>query len=704
MIKRNTLLLILFGSFLLPVLPASAQKQSYNWYFGAEAGISFSSGTATPIYDGHTDATEGVATISDKDGNLLFYTDGIQVWNRNHVIMQRGGHLNGHRSSTQSGIIVPQPGNDSLYYIFTVDAFEGIKGLNYNIVNMKKDNGLGDVINFPVQLLTPTFEKVTAVKHCNNTDIWIITRASQGQAYYAWLLTAGGLSPSPVISSTNNFPGHYIGYLKASPDAKKLVSVNYDSCTELSDFNNTTGVVSNTLLIAKRPPVAGTDNAGVYGAEFSPDNKQLYISTFYALGINRPSWASVEQYDIQVHDSATIANSRLTITSDAGIHSALQLGPDNKIYIADNVSHYLSRINNPNARGTGAGIELNAVYLGSRAVCYSGLPTFIQSLFNPLYGGYNFSATDNCNNLLKNFSVNDPSYLDSLKWDFGDPVSGTSNFSKSFSPSHLYSNPGRYTVKLIVYINSPCIRRSDTIRNDITVIPYPFSLGADKSFCKESSASLPLDASTPGATAYLWSTGAITPVINVTQSGTYWCKVSVSSCEYSDTILVLKDSLPDFSLPATASICNSQPVILQPAVQPNWQLLWQDGSRQVPYLAYYPGIYSLSAANACGTTRKETEVKRGICSIYVPNAFTPNSDGLNSSFKILGTEKVTEFHLQVFNRYGQVVFESRDKNEGWTGQLSNGPAQQGTYIYVLTYKDGAGRPAETISGSFVLIR
>ncbi|MFN8242570.1 MAG: gliding motility-associated C-terminal domain-containing protein [Ferruginibacter sp.] len=678
-----------------------AQKESWNWYFGAEAGINFSSGTAQPVYDGATDATEGVASISDKDGNLLFYTDGIQVWNRNHQIMQRGGHLYGHRSSTQSGIIVPQPGNDSLYYIFTVDAFEGIKGLNYNIVNMKMDNGLGDVVTFPQQLLTPTFEKITAVRHCNNRDIWIITRSSVLQSYYAWLLTPAGLSSTPVISPANGFAGHYIGYLKASPDAKKLVSVNYDTATELSRFDNATGIVSNTLLIAKRKPIPNTDYIYAYGAEFSPDNKQLYITTSYALGITRPVAATIDQFDISIHDSAAIENSHQTIVTDNNIHNALQLGPDKKIYAADNVSHYLSRINNPNGRGANAGYEAKAVFLGDRAICYSGLPTFIQSLFDPLYNGYAFTTTPACDPLIVNFALNDQTYLDSVRWDFGDPASGTANVSNSFNPSHLYSRMGTYTVQAIVYIHSPCLQKPDTIRNSITVA-YPFSLGADQSFCKDAG-NLTLNAACNGATAWLWSTGETTAQVTVSNTGTYWCQASINGCPYRDTIVVTKDSTPALTLPPY-SICNNQPVRIQVETVASWILTWPDGSHQNSYTVYSPGQYALTVANGCGTVQKEISVKQGVCSIYIPAAFTPGNDALNNSFKVLGTEKITVFYLQIFNRYGQRLYASSDKNAGWDGRLGNKPADAGTYTYLLRYQEYGNPVMENITGTFILIR
>ena len=120
-------------------------QQANNWYFGRFLGINFNGGTAVPLNDGMLNTTEGVATISDAGGNLLFYTDGVVVRNRLHQVMPNGSGLFGNVSSTQSAVIVQKINDPNLYYVFTVDAQNGPRGLCYSIVNMTLDNGRGDV-------------------------------------------------------------------------------------------------------------------------------------------------------------------------------------------------------------------------------------------------------------------------------------------------------------------------------------------------------------------------------------------------------------------------------------------------------------------------------------------------------------------------------------------------------------------------------
>src|SRR5258705_5903534 len=129
------LFLLLFSSHLL-----HAQKEANIWYFGHYLGLDFNSGTVVPLNDGQTNTIEGVATISNSNGNLLFYTDGITVWNRLHQVMPNGTGLFGNPSSTQSAVIVPKVGDTTRYFVFTVDQVGGPNGLRYSVVNMTLDN------------------------------------------------------------------------------------------------------------------------------------------------------------------------------------------------------------------------------------------------------------------------------------------------------------------------------------------------------------------------------------------------------------------------------------------------------------------------------------------------------------------------------------------------------------------------------------
>ena len=144
---------------LLFSLSTYAQHEADKWYFGVNAGLDFFGGPPVAIYGGAMATTEGCATISDNNGNLLFYTDGVTVWNRNHQVMPNGTGLMGGISSTQSSICIPLPGSTLIYYLFTVAEIGGPNGFRYSIVDMSLQGGNGDVVANSKNIFIPTWEK-----------------------------------------------------------------------------------------------------------------------------------------------------------------------------------------------------------------------------------------------------------------------------------------------------------------------------------------------------------------------------------------------------------------------------------------------------------------------------------------------------------------------------------------------------------------
>ena len=140
--KKNILTYCFFFSTVL----VFAQKQANIWYFGNRAGLDFNQVPPQPLNNSNLSAVEGTSSIADNNGRLLFYTNGLAIMNRKHLLMKNGGALAGHPSSTNNAVIVPLPGSDSIYYVFTTGAADEItQQFQYNIVNMKGDGGFGEV-------------------------------------------------------------------------------------------------------------------------------------------------------------------------------------------------------------------------------------------------------------------------------------------------------------------------------------------------------------------------------------------------------------------------------------------------------------------------------------------------------------------------------------------------------------------------------
>ena len=543
--KKHLLILLL----LTPAL-AWSQTIADHWYFGEFAGLDFSGGDPMAVTDGALLTWEGASAISDEEGNLLFYTDGSKVWNREHEQMPNGINLNGNFSSTQSAIIVPRPESDRYYYIFTVDAEENDlqNGLQYSLVDMELDGGLGDVVNSEknVEMLPLACEKVTAVKNAGD-GFWVISHKYNTNSFHAYEVSASGVDVNnPVISSLGKvITGNMIdaaGYLKASPDGTKIAKANHFSQTvEIFDFDDETGLVSNAILDDDYEPKP-------YGIEFSPDSKVLYVTASGGL-IN----SYLYQYDLTAGSPQEILDSRTEINfSENYWMDALQLAPDGRIYIAGTARLYLARINNPNEPGSGCDFEKDAIYLELR-LAGAGLPPFIQSIFNI---GADFTFIVSCFGEPTQFYENSSRTPDSVLWNFGDPASGSQNTSTLFDPTHVFSSPGFYQVSMTAYFRDT----TEDVRKYVSVFELPeVNLGDDLSLCGDTS--VELDAG-PGMQGYVWNTGDTLQTISTDTAGFYWVEVTnQNGCSARDSIIL--QFYPEYFLERQTEICRGDSIFLQ---------------------------------------------------------------------------------------------------------------------------------------------
>ncbi len=470
------------------------QGESWNWYFGYNAGVNFPA-AAAPVAQlgGMVWTLEGVATISDAAGNLLFYTDGSTVWNKLHATMTNGTGLMGNGSSTQSGVIIPKPGNPNWYYLFTCNLFGS--GYRYSEIDMTQSAGNGAVVAATKNTLVnmSNTEKCVAVKHCNGVDYWIITHDGTNNTWRTYLVTAAGINLTPVVSSVgSNHANPGIGYLKSSPNGRKLAYAVYiNGFLEILDFNNSTGVVSNPITIT------GAAYTYAYGCEFSPDNTKVYFGNYSTMAIT--------QVDLCAGTNAQIIASAMVIGTSANSMGALQLGANGKIYCSRSQAPWLGVINNPNTQGVGCGYVDAAVTLNGKNAG-AGLPNFISSLFNPtlamtstvvcLNGTFNSPTLNvtNCNNAANAITA--------YAWNFGDPASGPNNTSTLANPTHAFSMGGTYSVNLVLTIPCGTVLVSSTVT---AVSCSPQVIANSATICSGNCA--PLTATASGGTGpytYTW--------------------------------------------------------------------------------------------------------------------------------------------------------------------------------------------------------
>jgi hypothetical protein len=338
-----------------------SKNNAKHWYFGNNAAMKFENNIPIALTNSAMSQVEGVATMSDANGNLLFYTNGITIFNRNHQVMVNGSGLTSNSSNTQSAFIVPFPGNPDKYYVITPGPY------NYSIIDMTLDNGNGAVMatDKNISITTEDSEKVAGLLASNQTDIWLITYGSSQKRFNVYKITPSGISITPVVSPFSTASG-FFGYMKISPDGTKIAMANFTNTFHLYDFDAATGVVSNQVVV----PIS-IGGFGSYGIEFSPNNTMVYVADHR--GQNR-----VFQYDITLATPALISASVVPLTANVPALGGIQLGPDNKIYVARENNGFLGVINNPNILGTGCNYVAEGVSLAGKT-SNLGLPGFVAS-------------------------------------------------------------------------------------------------------------------------------------------------------------------------------------------------------------------------------------------------------------------------------------------------------------------------------------
>ncbi len=395
---KNVLYIFIF----LFALNSFSQGEANVWYFGHNAGLDFNTPNPTALTNGQLDTFEGCSSFSDSNGNLLFYSDGRTVWNRNHVPMPNGTNLKGDSSSSQSAMIIPYPGNPMQYFIFTVGApSSGNAGFFYYTIDMTLDGGLGEIIvGSETNLMQGEnaslwTEKVAAVKGDACDTFWVVSYARKNAGpdeFFAYKVTTSGVVISSLERSSASFNASDArGYLKISPDGTKLAVAHMgDAAFMLYDFDDVNGIVSNGIIL----PLTTAGNKP-YGVEFSANSEKLYVhasNDYFANNgsQNNPSshFSTLFQFDISLPTTPGIIASRTIIDSQNLYRGALQLGPDHKIYRALSQTYAtgfstLGVIENPEADGVACNYQHASISLGG-ATSSQGLPPFISSIFSQI--------------------------------------------------------------------------------------------------------------------------------------------------------------------------------------------------------------------------------------------------------------------------------------------------------------------------------
>lgn len=269
------------------------------------------------------------------------------------------------------------------------------------------------------------------------------------------------------------------------------------------------------------------------------------------------------------------------------------------------------------------------------------------------------------------------------------PAQGLDN-PTSRTPTLTATNTQLYTV---TYTDRCSVRHTDSVF--VNVKNTGFSLGADRKVCEDQTVVLSpqFTSSATAVPKYRWSTGDTTRQLTPKTSGLYTLEVTAGGCSGRDSTQVTFVAPPKLdSLGETTYDCpRDQPLLLDPrATGTNLQYLWAfDGSTAPTFQATAAGQYTvkISADSACFVEKRFVVLDNCLPAalVFVPDAFTPNGDGINEVFS-WQSNAIVEARMTIYNRWGEVVFFSENADEFWNGTCAGSPCPVNAYSWQLAYR------------------
>ena len=595
--------------FLVGSCPSAYDR---NWMALGGYTVSFLTDPPTEYYrtsDPQFYTNEGFSTISDSHGEVMIFSNGSMVWDRNYEMMQNGDSLLGGASSSQAALIVPNPSNNGIHYLFTTDHFAGLTvppsdgSLRYNMIDMALNGGNGAVTQKNVFLMGPTTEKLAAVKHCNGHDTWVVAHEFGSDAFYSYLVTDAGLNTTPLVQHVGQMhvplyewgEGSYgytaIGCMKFSQQGDKLAiaSAKGAGFAQLFNFDAETGAITDPITI--RSPW----DTAYFGVEFSPNAENLYLTTEGGIqeGVFTPG--HIYQYRVTEHDSVAVTQSIYDVAyflPGFGLPTLI-LAPNDKIYVGLNgVFHTMT---NPDGVGYDCGFQYSDV-LGDSPVSLGVNNSVTRnrqaertSASGPLYvcnytQGVQYTV-DRCAHPANNYWIyNGPNTVvsetyDTFTLDFTTAGSDMLIAVKDNGCEGLFMD----TLFIQVDLELPLLRPDTAI-----CVPVSIQLIADE-----------------GYASYLWQDGSTGNTLDIDAPGTYLLTVTaLGGCSLTDDVVVSAfPNTAELSFGPDITICwGSNQTIAAPAGD-HTSYLWSTGdttSSALLYFVYTPHTVWLQVTDANG--------------------------------------------------------------------------------------------------------
>lgn len=759
--------LVLFVAVTFSSRPVKAQRENV-WAFNIMEGLDFNlpDTNGYPAYIATNNANyswltagsflqfhpRASATICDNSGNLMFYTEGSNIWNEQGTVMPNGKNITGLEilpwpgsgpwtdlgpvvASEGVAAIVPMIDSFDKYFVFTITSRmapeEHMGKLFCSVVDMELNGGMGDV---DVSRKGVLIDSVLATKMVaipgDNCNIWLLVANEQETLFKAYEITGQGINPNPVISIigvTGMAPQFYptvYGHLKISPNRRKLARTQMSHyyigfeqyCVggiDIFDFDPATGAVSNRLMLDGNYTNLNDHRKAYTSAEFSADNSKVYGTMWddVAMHFSHISFPHlVAQFDL---NNSNPSASKIIVDSSSA--RDIKRGPDGKIYYGYEVTlnpwwlgtlNSLSAITQPNLAGAACAPQRAVVEGSPNSYAYTGLPISFfpnsvpvlprDTITNTIWVSRCYkenaiiSATDTTGKWYK-WNVNYP-------YDVGNTSATREVYPGIYVVKYITSNPCSYHIDSFI-VSKPkplpvltvqeCMASVQPVEDTLDWA-YVWLKGSDtlhaKPYSKNGDAIYDL---APGSySLYLQNPDGCDTTLTFEIYDPPFLVVSPldTIIRYGDSIQLQASGMQYYTWSPSGSLSND--TVSNPFARP-----------------LHPVTYIVKGISEGGCMDSATifiDIDYTMPD-FVPNAFSPNGDGLNDLFRI---ENITYQHaleFRVFNRFGQCVFYTMNAKKGWDGTFNNMPCEVGTYHYLIriAYPD---KREKTLKGDVTLIR
>lgn len=675
----------------------NAQSSKDHWFFGPGQGIQFENGNPKAIEEPVLQAFIGCVSMSDSSGNLLFYSNGGAFYNRRHQKMPNSTGLT--TPFTVDVIAMPSTTDPNIYHVYSLH-FDVI---NYYQIDMAADGGLGDVGSREEIRGTRSLRAVTAVKNYRDNGYWILTadRLGRDAEFTVWKAdgTTGALERHSSLRETLNI-NPLVWEMVTSPNGEQ-VSITTRFGLYVLDFDPDCG----KFKTVREMPLPGTQQAPI-GVCYSPNGQYLYVSY-----IDGDFPGEGRLYQLRVDDLEDEEWMENPFNTTYGIKGMLA-GPDDRIYIVTNKVEDgklgLDRLNQPNEVWGTVSYTSRVLELSSDVTYNPNFPNFIldnrsrlKSAEQPISDEFVFCEGEQIRLGVKEDFRYDSLFLIDLEQGETQLLNGLKEFVS------VPLEVGNHSYK-VSWATCNTWQEAEVL---IKVEQQPELLLTDTALCQGESLLLDLvDSGITRKVEFLeagnWRT--LDSSQRLDKETQYRLTHSTNACEVLDSFdLSFYEALLT-ELKGEHSFCEKagNTVLLDAGPKFN-TYKWYPTLDSAQWInVKNAGDYYVVVSDSKGCIGRGDALVESDCAttIFIPNAFSPNGDGLNDFFQIIG-EHLSLDRVVVYDRWGAVVHFDDQESSPWDGSKNGETLPLGVYLYTVTYHNTyENAQPKTLIGKVHLVR